>query len=153
MSAYIGPGITPTIGLSEEQAQLIDIAAAFCRDKSPMDKVRHLPADEPGDDPAVWREMADLGWMGIAIPEEFGGIGLGLGEVVPLVEYMGRAMMSSPFVGTTLAAQALLRGGTQAQKQTLLPQLASGAPASLALCEAHADWDLQNLSCSAKADC
>lgn len=152
MSAYVGPGITPTIGLSEEQAQLIDIAAAFCRDKSPMDKVRSLLDEETGFDPAVWSEMVDLGWTGIAIPEEFGGIGLGLGEVVPLVEYMGRAMMSSPFVGTTLAAQAVLRGGTDEQKQTLLPKLAGGAPASLALCEAHADWNLENLSCTAKAD-
>ena len=152
MSAYVGPGITPTIGLSQEQAQLIDIAAAFCRDKSPMDKVRSLLDDETGYDPAIWNEMVELGWTGIAIPEDFGGIGLGMGEVVPLVEYMGRAMMSSPFIGTTLAAQAVLRGGTEAQKQTLLPQIASGSPASLALCEAHADWNLENLSCTAKAD-
>jgi len=152
MSAYVGPGITPTIGLSEEQAQLIDIAAAFCRDKSPMDKVRSLLEDETGFDPAVWSEMVELGWTGIAIPEDFGGIGLGLGEVVPLVEYMGRAMMSSPFIDTTLAAQAVLRGGTDEQKQTLLPQLAGGSPASLALCEAHADWNLENLSCTAQAD-
>ena len=151
MSAYVGPGITPQIGLSEEQAQLIDVAAAFCRDKSPIDKVRALLADETGYDPEVWQEIAGLGWTGIGIPEQYGGIGLGLGELVPLVEYMGRHMMATPFVPSVLAAQALVRGGTEAQKETWLPRLAEGAAATLALCEDHADWDLTHLTCTAEA--
>ena len=96
MSAYIGPGINPQIGLSEEQAQLIDIAAAFCRDKSPIDKVRSLLDDDVGYDASVWQEIVGLGWTGIGVPEEYGGIGLSMAEIVPLVEYMGRALMRTP---------------------------------------------------------
>ncbi|MDB2668405.1 acyl-CoA/acyl-ACP dehydrogenase [Alphaproteobacteria bacterium] len=149
MSAFINPSIAPSIGLSEEQAQLIDIAQSFCRDKSPIDQVRHLLADETGFDPKIWQEIADLGWLGIGVPEEFGGIGLGLGEVVPIVEQMGRTLMTLPFVSTVLAAQAILIGGTPEQKQKFLPALASGTAASLALCENNADWDLENISCTA----
>ncbi|HEX5690589.1 MAG TPA: acyl-CoA dehydrogenase family protein, partial [Roseiflexaceae bacterium] len=90
------------------------------------------------------------GWLGIAIPEQYGGAGLGLREVVPVVEQMGRALMASPFVSTTLAAQALLAGGTDKQKQALLPQIAGGAIATLALMEPHGDWNLENLTAQAR---
>ena len=112
-----------TIGFSEEQAQLLDVATSFCRDKSPVEKVRALLTDELGYDPAIWNEMAELGWLGIAVPEEFGGIGLGLAEVVPVVEQMGRTLMAGPFASTTLAAQALVLAGTEAQQTKLLPEL------------------------------
>ena len=141
---------TPSIGFSEEQAQLIDVAAAFCRDKSPIDRVRSLIEDEAGFDPAIWTEIAELGWTGIAIPENYGGIGLGLGEIVPLVEYMGRHMLATPYVPSVLAGQAILRGGTEAQKEHYLPQIAAGGAASLALCEDHADWDLAHITCAAQ---
>jgi acyl-CoA dehydrogenase len=149
MSAFINPSIAPSIGLSEEQAQLIDIAQSFCRDKSPIDQVRHLLADETGFDLKIWQEIADLGWLGIGVPETFGGIGLGLGEVVPIVEQMGRTLLTLPFVSTVLATQAILVGGRTEQKEKFLPALASGTAASLALCENNADWDLQNISCTA----
>ena len=149
MSALINAGLTPSIGLSEEQAQLIDIAQNFCRDKSPIDQVRKLLDDDTGFDPAVWHEIAELGWLGIGVPEEFGGIGLGLGELVPIVEQMGRHLMALPFVSTIVAAQAILHAGTSQQQQKYLPALASGTAASLALCEENADWDLENISCTA----
>jgi alkylation response protein AidB-like acyl-CoA dehydrogenase len=105
----------------------------FCRDKSPVDRVRALLGDDTGFDPEVWAEIAELGWLGIGVPEDFGGIGLGLGEVVPIVEQMGRALMAMPFVSSVLTAQVILRGGTQAQKEQYLPAIASGTAASLAL--------------------
>lgn len=149
MSAFINANIAPSIGITEEQAQLIDIAQNFCRDKSPIDKVRALLDDENGFDADVWQEIVELGWLGIGVPEEFGGIGLGLGEVVPIVEQMGRALMALPYVSTVLAGQAILCGGTEAQKNQYLPAIASGSAASLALCEDHADWELGNVSCTA----
>ena len=149
MSAFDNARIAPRIGLSEEQAQLLDIAESFCRDKSPVDKVRVLIDDEDGFDAALWDEIAELGWLGIGVPENYGGIGLGMAEIVPLVEHMGRHLMNTPFVPTVLAAQALLRGGAEAQKEEYLPQIAAGAAASLALCEDHADWNLQNLGVTA----
>ncbi len=140
-----------TIGFSEEQAQLMEVATSFCRDKSPVEKVRALLSDDLGYDPAVWNELAELGWLAIAVPEEFGGIGLGLAEVVPVVEQMGRALMAGPFVSTTLAAQALSVAGTQEQQAKLLPELCAGTVATLALSEPHADWDLSHIECTATA--
>ena len=129
------------IGLSDEQADILESATKYCHDKSPIEAVRRLIEDELGYESAVFAEMAELGWLGIAIPEAYGGAGLELAEVVPVVEQMGRNLMGGPFVSTTLAAQALLAGGTQAQKSRVLPELAAGAPAVLALMESHADWD------------
>jgi len=138
-----------SIGLSEEQAELLESATKYCRDKSPVDSVRRLIEDELGHEPAVFTEMAELGWLGIAIPEHYGGAGLELAEVVPVVEQMGRNLMAGPFLATTLAAQAVLAGGSEAQKAELLPQLAGGAPATLALGEPHADWDPTHVECRA----
>lgn len=141
-----------TIGFSEEQADLLEVALNFCRDKSPVDKVRALMTDDVGYDPAVWSEISELGWLGIAVPEEYGGVGLGLAEVVPVVEQMGRCLMAGPFVSTTLAAQLILWAGRDEQKADLLPALSSGTPATLALCEDHADWDLTHIECTAVQD-
>ena len=73
-----------TVRFSDEQAMLQDVARGFCRDKSPMASVReHLETDS-GYEPALWEEMVALGWTGIALPESFGGSGLGLAAVVPV---------------------------------------------------------------------
>ena len=64
------------IGLSDEQAALLESAAKYCGDKSPIETVRRLIEDDLGYDPAVFAEMAELGWLGIAIPESYGGAGL-----------------------------------------------------------------------------
>ncbi|CDO59415.1 Butyryl-CoA dehydrogenase [Candidatus Phaeomarinobacter ectocarpi] len=141
-----------SIGFSDEQAELLEVAQRFCREKSPVDKVRALIDDETGHDPAVWSELAELGWLAIAVPEEFGGVGLSLAEVVPVVEQMGRSLMGGPFLSTTIAAQGLLHGGTDAQKNALLPDLCAGTPAAVALVEGSGDWDLTKAACTAKRD-
>ena len=134
-----------TIGTTEEQIELMDVATNFCRDKSPIDKVRGLIDDDLGYDPDIWREIGELGWLAIAIPEAHGGVGLSMAEVVPIAEQMGRNLMSNPFGSTTLAAQALLAGGSEAQQAEWLPKIAEGAAATLALREANGDWDLSNI--------
>jgi acyl-CoA dehydrogenase len=140
------------LGYSEEQIELLDVATTFCRDKSPIDKVRKLIDSDTGYDAEVWAEMAALGWTAVAIPEAQGGVGLSLAEVVPLVEQMGRHLLASPLVSSTLAAQALVAGGTEEQQAEWLPRLAEGAVGTLALSEAHGDWDLTNITATAKAD-
>ena len=137
---------------TDEQQQLLEIAEIFSGNKSPMDAVRLQVEAESSIAPELWREIADLGWLGIAIPEEYGGSGLGLGEVAAIVEPMGRNLFSSPLISTTLAAQAILRGGGEQQKSQWLPRLAAGTIAALALTEAHGDWDLTNLTCRATRD-
>ena len=140
------------IGVSEEQMDLRNVAVSFCREKSGIDKVRTLIEDELGHDPAVWKEMGELGWLGIAIPEEHGGIGLSLAEVAPVAEQMGRTLMGGPFLSSTLAAQLILAGGTDAQKTAYLPSIAEGQAATIALTERNADFDLTNITSSAEKD-
>jgi len=137
------------IGFSEEQGEILDAATEFCAEKSPIAKVRSLLTDELGHDPAVWREIGELGWLGIAIPEAYGGLGLPLGAVVPMLEQMGRRLLAGPFLSTALAAQAVLAGGSEAQKSAMLPPLAAGTPATLALVEASGDWSLDNIQSTA----
>ena len=140
------------LGYSEEQIELLDVATSFCRDKSPIDRVRKLMDSDLGYDADVWAEMAALGWTAISIPEAYGGVGLTLAEVVPVVEQMGRHLMASPLASSTLAAQALIIGGNATQTSAWLPKLAEGAIGTLALSEAHGDWDLQNITATAKLE-
>ena len=137
------------IGYSEEQIQLLDIASEFCREKSPIASVRALLESETGYDADTWQEIAELGWLAIAVPEAQGGVGLSLAEVVPVVEQMGRNLLASPFVSTIAAQQALLSGGTADQQAAWLPRLAAGEIGTLALGEAHGDWDLSNITVTA----
>jgi alkylation response protein AidB-like acyl-CoA dehydrogenase len=141
-----------TIEFSEEQAQLLDIATSFCKEKSSIADVRARIETDKGFDSAVWEEIAALGWLGIAIPEEFGGSELGLGEVVTIAEPMGRHLLATPFASTTLVAQALLKAGTDDHKSQWLPKICEGKAATLALAEPHMDWDLTHLTCTATMD-
>ncbi len=137
------------IGFSEEQADLLEVAENFCRERSPMEKVRTLLEDDAGYDTAVWEEIAKLGWLGIAIPEEFGGAGLSLAEAVPVIEAMGRYLLAGPFIPTTLAAQLLCDGGSDAQKAAWLQKIAGGAIATLALSEPDGRWDDTEIAATA----
>lgn len=128
-----------TLRFSEEQAMLLDVARAFCRDKSPMAAVRAQLETETGFDRALWDEMVALGWTGIALPEAAGGAGLGVAALVPVLECMGRAMLGTPLLSSALAGQLLLRAGNTEQVERLLPALAAGAPATLALLD-NGDW-------------
>src|SRR5690606_41462988 len=88
----------------------------------------------------------------MAIPENHDGVGLSMAEVVPIAEQMGRNLMNTPFGSTTLAAQALLAGGSEEQQAQWLPKIAAGSAATMALCEDNGDWDLANIECSGKQD-
>lgn len=140
------------LGITEEQVELMDVAESFCRDKSDIAKVRAQLDNARGFSQDDWTAIADLGWLGVAIPEEFGGVGLSLAEVVPVVEQMGRRMMALPFLSTTLVAQALLKGGTETQKTTFLPKIAEGSVATLALSEMNGSYDLNDLETQAQRD-
>lgn len=137
---------------TEEQVQLLEIAENFSRDKAPIAAVRAQIDLDESCDPAVWKEMAGLGWLGIAIPEEFGGSALGMGEVVSITEPMGRQLFATPFISTTLAAQLLLDAGTTAQQKAYLPRIAEGSITAIATSEEHGDWDLTHISCTATED-
>lgn len=138
------------IEFSDEQAMLLEAAMDFCQKESPLASVRKQFLVEHRFNNKQWQSMSELGWLSITVPEEFGGLGLSLSSVVPIMESMGRQLLASPFLATTLATQALLSSASAEQKQKYLPKIASGLIASLALQEESGDWNLQSLTCVAE---
>lgn len=128
-----------TLTFSEEQAMLLDVAREFCRTRSPVDAVRRQLETPGGFDPALWEEMVALGWAGISLPESMGGSGLGAAALVPVVESMGRALLTTPLMSSALAGQLLLRAGSESQTGQWLADIASGAAATVAWLE-NGDW-------------
>jgi alkylation response protein AidB-like acyl-CoA dehydrogenase len=115
--------------LSEEQTMIRDGAKSWVQEKSPVTAFRKLrdSGNPDGFDRAAWKEMAEMGWAGILIPEEFGGTGLGYLTLGLVLEETGRTLTASPLVSTALTATtALLLGGNDAQKKKYLPQIAEG---------------------------
>ncbi len=136
---------------TDEQAMLLESAVSFCREQSTVAKVRQLIGSDNGFDTAVWQQIGELGWNGIAIPESLGGSGLSLAEAITLAEPMGRHLLATPFASTQIFTQGLLAGGSATQQQAVLPRISQGAAASVALFEDEGDWDLTHLSASASA--
>jgi alkylation response protein AidB-like acyl-CoA dehydrogenase len=115
---------------TEEQTMLRDAARAWVQEKSPVTVFRKLRDGNNADgfDRAVWREMAEMGWTGILVPEEYGGTGLGTSTLGIVLEETGRTLTASPLLSTALiAASALVLGGTDAQKREWLPKIADGS--------------------------
>ncbi|MDG1165544.1 MAG: acyl-CoA/acyl-ACP dehydrogenase [Porticoccaceae bacterium] len=134
------------LAFSDEQAMILESAKSFCRDRSDIAAVRSLLASDNGYSTDIWAEMVALGWTGIAIPEQYGGSELGIGSTIPLVESMGRHLLSTPYISSTIASQALLRGGSEAQKAKWLPLLAEGSIGTMALLD-NEDWGAGSTSC------
>ncbi|QDW41680.1 acyl-CoA dehydrogenase [Bradyrhizobium sp. KBS0727] len=141
--------LSTKITFTEEQTMLLDTATAFFREKSPTATVRRQIASESGVDRELWSEIAELGWLGIAVPERFGGSGLSLADVTVIVEPMGRHLAGTPFVSTQLFTQALLAGGSDQQQRDILPKICGGSIGSVALFESDGDWNLDHLECAA----
>ncbi len=130
---------------------LLDTATGFFRDKSTSAHVRNLIGSGRGYDAAVWQDMVALGWSGLAIPEDFGGSGLGLAAAVVIAEPMGRHLAASPFLSTQLFVQGVLAGGTDDQKSQYLPAVAEGSIGTVALFEEDGNWDLTSAKAELKA--
>jgi alkylation response protein AidB-like acyl-CoA dehydrogenase len=115
--------------LSEDQLILKQTAKAFLDEKSPVQRMRDLrdSEDATGFSRSLWREMAEMGWAGIVFPEEFGGAGMGYGELAVVLEECGRVLAPEPFVSTVLlGGNAILLGGSDLLKKDLLPGVCSG---------------------------
>jgi alkylation response protein AidB-like acyl-CoA dehydrogenase len=122
---------------SDDQKQLRDTARKFLAEKCPPKAVRAVIDGKAPYDRDLWKGLAELGFLGVAIPEEYGGTGAGHLELCVIAEEMGRALAPVPFSSTVyLAAEALLVAGSEAQKKKWLPLIASGeAIGTLALFE------------------
>jgi acyl-CoA dehydrogenase len=112
---------------SDDQKMLRDQARKFLTEKCTTKTVRKVFEGAQGYDKDLWKQVAEMGWQGAAIPEEFGGLGLGYLELCVIAEELGRALAPVPFSSTVyLFAEAVLAAGTDEQKKKYLPRIASG---------------------------
>jgi alkylation response protein AidB-like acyl-CoA dehydrogenase len=140
------------IGFSEEQELLRDTARKFLDSQCDTKFVRRMMATETAVTPEFWRQLAENGWLGIAFPEADGGSGLGLVDLVVLMEEIGRVAMPGPFPATVLlGGAAVAEAGSAAQRQEWLPRIAAGeAKATLAWTEPNARWDAAAITATAR---
>lgn len=116
--------------LTEEQSMLRDSARGLISDRAPVSHLRGLrdAKDATGFSREIWKAFAEMGFSGLLVPEQFGGSGLGCVEAGVVMEEIGRTLMPSPFLSSAvLAASALSRGGSEAQKAAHLPKISDGS--------------------------
>jgi alkylation response protein AidB-like acyl-CoA dehydrogenase len=116
-------------GFTDEQELLRSEVRKLLDESCPLEQVRKIAENTsgPGFSTDLWQHIADLGWLGITIPELYGGAGLGWVDLVVVLEETGRSLFPSPLVSTTLAAHAIRRFGSARQQSAWLPALADGS--------------------------
>lgn len=142
--------------LTEDQELLAKTALDFVRTHSPVSRVRALrdSQDPVGFSRELWKQMAELGWAGILIPEAYGGAGMGLSDLIVVLEALGRHLAPEPFLSTVLlGGQLLTLAGTEEQKQAWLPGIAAGEKIlTVAYQEAQSRYDLQRVTTRAEPE-
>ena len=132
------------LSVSTEQRELRESVRRFLTERAPLTKVRELMETADGTDPDVWRQAsAQLGLPGIAVPEEYGGAGFSFAEQAIVLEELGAALFTGPYLASAvLAATALLASDDQETMKDLLPGIAAGETiATLAFTEDGGSWD------------
>jgi alkylation response protein AidB-like acyl-CoA dehydrogenase len=139
-------------GFNDEQELSRATARKFLEAECSMTLVRRMIADETAHAIGLWRRMVDLGWLGITIPAELGGLGGSYLDLVVILEEMGRALLPGPFfTAVLLGGAAVATGGTAAQRAVLLPQIAAGELiATLALAETDGRYDAGGVTLEAR---
>lgn len=138
--------------LTEEQLLLKDSARAFLRAQAPVASFRQMRDAGVPWSPALWSEMAGMGWTGVLIPEEFGGLGFGCVGAGQIFEECGRTLANSPLLTSAVVAARMIEAlGSSEQKAALLPAVASGElVVGLAVAEGER-WQPQAVSATAAA--
>ncbi len=141
------------LGLSEEQEMLKKSARDFLQKECPKRLVREVDDSDEGYSVELWRRMAELGWMGLAFPEKYGGSGRSFLDLAILLEEMGYNIVPGPFFPTVvLGGLAILMAGSEEQKMEFLPRIARGEMIlSLALTEPSASYDAASVKTKAIA--
>ena len=141
-------------GFTEEQEMLRTSARDFLTTECPSDLVKEMAEDEQGYKPDMWAKMAELGWMGLAFPEEYDGMGMTFLDLAVLLEETGRAVLPGPFFSSVVEAGfAVLEAGSEEQKKEILAKIATGeAIATLAVTEPSASYEPSAIAVSAKAE-
>jgi alkylation response protein AidB-like acyl-CoA dehydrogenase len=137
---------------TETQEILKKMARDFLTTECPKTLVRKLEQSEEGYSPELWKKMAELGWMGLIIPEEYGGMGYTFQDLVILLEEIGRNILPGPLVATMTSTFLILEAGTEEQKKELLPKIAQGEVIiTTALLEGDGVFDASGIAVKATA--
>ena len=128
---------------SDDQKFVQKTARDYLTENAPLSLCRAVLEGNKPYDPTLWKGVAEMGWLGTAVPEVYGGAGLSHLELVLIAQELGRALAPIPFSSSVyLATEAILQAGSEAQKQKYLPKLASGETiGTLALAEGLGDFD------------
>src|SRR6266481_2718850 len=140
------------IGFTEEQELLRETSRRFLDSECDTQFVRRRMVEPAAVTDEFWHKLAEQGWLGIVYPEEEGGSGLGLVDLVLLMEEMGRAVMPGPFLSTVLlGGAAIAEAGAPEHRRQWLPQIAVGAAkAALAWTEPNLRWDAAGITLAAR---
>ena len=139
--------------LTDEQQAIKSTAKEFLASRYKSERIRALAESEHGFEDSDWREMAELGWPGLALPEEWGGQGLGIVDLAVLFEEMGYALAPSPLLSNTVAGLVLATVGDDAQRERWLAPLASGGKrGTIALFEAGSSATIGDFGMEAEKD-
>jgi alkylation response protein AidB-like acyl-CoA dehydrogenase len=146
------PQIPADFGFKEEHEVLRESARRFLAERCPISEVRRLAESTRAHDPALWKEIAQLGWLGLVLPEAHGGAGLGHLHLALLLEETGRRLLPAPVFAALLAGFALESAGSPTQRARLEPAIASGdLLATFALCDAGGGWEATEIEATAVA--
>jgi alkylation response protein AidB-like acyl-CoA dehydrogenase len=140
------------LDFTSEQIMLRESAAKFFANECDYEKVKHIEESEKGYSPELWQKIAELGWLGMMFPEEYGGYGGSFMDLVLIQEEMGKAVFPSPFFSTVVQCGLLiLDGGSEDQKKELLGKIAEGSIImSLAQYEVETDYSYNSIKMTAK---
>jgi len=138
------------VTISEEQQMLQDSARKFVHNEISIETVRALASEPKGVPDALWQKIAEQGWLGILIPEEYGGLGMGVQELAVVCEELGRGAVPAPFLSTVLTGHLIAESGNDAAKSHWLEKIATGETrATLALIEDTPEIDLSQIATKA----
>ncbi len=137
--------------LNDEQKMLVQTVRRFVEKECPSAKVRKVMATETAFDQELWSKMAEQGWMGLTVPDEYGGLGESWLTVAALFEELGRGIVPGPFLATVgLAAPTLAKAGNADQKARWLPSIAEGqTKATVAYLEPVVSYELDSIKTTA----
>lgn len=139
-------------GFSADQEQLKAGVRRFLDTECPLERVRTVMASKDPHDLGLWKKTSELGWQGLTIPEEYGGLGLAWEDLIVLAEEAGRTLFPSPLIAGAVGARAIAVLGSEEQKQKWLPAIAAGdSIATLAVLEESDDLSEAGVELTAEA--
>lgn len=140
--------------LTDDQKMLVETAAGFAKKQSPVTRARKLRGDPVGWEPAVWRQMGELGWLGVMFPDDVGGFGGRFGDAALVIEQLGTTLVPEPYLpSVVLGGGAIERAGTAAQRaRWLAPMIAGETSLALGFAEAGARFAPTSVTTRATRD-